>query len=74
MLLNKYKNMSILNFLQLQPVEPTDDDTISPLDEYEHDETIDLEADIDESVLDQEWDMVMQDLEKDHEKLTFSDQ
>lgn len=74
MLLNKYKNMSILNFLQLQPVEPTDDDTISPLDEYEHDETIDLEADIDESVLDQEWEMVMQDLEKDHEKLTFSDQ
>jgi hypothetical protein len=73
MLPNKYKNMSILNFLQLQPVEPTDDDTISPLDEYEHDETIDLEADIDESVLDQEWDMVMEDLEKDQEKLTFSD-
>ncbi|MDB5180088.1 MAG: hypothetical protein JWN12_720 [Candidatus Saccharibacteria bacterium] len=74
MLLNKYKHMSILQFLQLQPVEPTDDDSVSPLDEYEHDETIDLEADIDESVLDEEWDMVMNDLKKDSEKLTFSDQ
>jgi hypothetical protein len=74
MLANKYKHMSILQFLQLQPVEPTDDDSVSPLDEYEHDETIDLEADIDESVLDQEWDMVINDLKNDPEKLTFSDQ
>jgi hypothetical protein len=74
MLANKNKHMSILQFLQLQPVEPTDDDTISPLDQYEHDETIDLQADIDESVLDQEWDMVMNDLKTDQEKLTFSDQ
>ncbi|HEY8886808.1 MAG TPA: hypothetical protein VIM31_04925 [Candidatus Microsaccharimonas sp.] len=66
--------MSILQFLQLQPVEPTDDDTVSPLDEYEHDETIDLNADIDESVLDQEWDMVMNDIKKDREKLTFTDE
>lgn len=73
MLPNKYKHMSILQFLQLQPVEPTDDDSVSPLDEYEHDETIDLNADIDESVLNEEWDMVMDDLKKDTEKLTFSD-
>lgn len=65
--------MSILNFLQLQPVEPTDDDTVSPLDEYQHDETIDLSADIDEYVLDQEWDAVINDLDQDPEKLTFSD-
>jgi hypothetical protein len=74
MLANKNKYMSILQFLQLQPVEPTDDDTVSPLDEYEHDETIDLNADIDESVLDQEWDMVMNDIKKDREKLTFTDE
>jgi|GEM_PF-683831 len=74
MLANKYKNMSILQYLQLQPVEPTDDDTVSPLDDYQHDETIDLEADIDEEVLDQEWDMVMNDLKKDSEKLTFTDE
>ena len=66
--------MSILQFLQLQPVEPSDDDTVSPLDAYEHDETIDLNDDIDESVLDQEWDMVINDLKQDPEKLTFSDQ
>lgn len=65
--------MSILPFLQLQPVEPTDDDSVSPLDEYEPDETLDLNADVDESVLDQEWDMVMNDMKKDPEKLTFSD-
>lgn len=66
--------MSILQFLQLQPVEPTDDDTVSPLDEYEHDETFDLGADINESVLDQTWDMVLNDFKEDPEKLTFSDQ
>lgn len=66
--------MSILQFLQLQPVEPSDDDTVSPLDAYEHDETIDLNDDIDESVLDQEWDMVINDLKEDPEKLTFSDE
>jgi hypothetical protein len=74
MLANKYKHMSILNYLQLQPVEPTDDDSVSPLDEYEHDETIDLDADIDESVLDEEWEAVINDLKVDPDKLTFSDQ
>ena len=64
--------MSILTFLQLQPVEPTDDGTISPLDEYEQDETIDLSADIDEEVLDQEWDMVINDLQSDPDKINFS--
>jgi hypothetical protein len=74
MLANKNKYMSILQFLQLQPVEPSDDDTVSPLDAYEHDETIDLTDDIDESVLAKEWDMVINDLNEDPEKLTFSDQ
>lgn len=74
MLLIKNKNMSILHFLQLQPVEPTDDETVSPLDAYEHDETIDLNADIDESVLNEGWDMVMNDLKNDREKLTFTDE
>jgi len=64
--------MSILQFLQLQPVEPTDDDTVSPLDDYQHDETIDLNSDIDEAVLEQEWEAVINDLKEDPEKLTFS--
>ena len=66
--------MSILDFLQLQPVEPTDDDTISPLDEYQHDEVIDLDADIDGTVLVQELDTVINDFKHDPEKLTFSDE
>ena len=66
--------MSILQFLQLQPVEPSDDDTISPLDDYMHDEIIDLNSEIDESVLTEEWDMVMNDLKTDSEKLTFAEE
>jgi len=65
--------MSILNFLQLQPVEPTDDNTVSPLDEYQHDETIDLSADIDGAVLVQELEAVINDFKEDPEKLTFSE-
>ena len=67
--------MSILNYLQLQPVEPPtsdDDDTVSPLDDYQHDETIDLNSDIDGVSLIEEWDMVINDLKSDPEKLTFS--
>jgi hypothetical protein len=66
--------MSILTYLQLQPVEPTDDGTISPLDEYEQDETLDLSADIDESVLDQAWDLVLNDSQSDPDKITFSEE
>jgi len=65
--------MSILQFLQLQPVEPTDDDSVSPLDDYQHDETIDLSGDIDGASLNQEWDALLSDLQDDSEKLTFSD-
>lgn len=55
--------MSILNYLQLQPVEPTDDGTVSPLDAYDQDETIDLTNDIDEKVLDESWDRILSDPE-----------
>jgi len=64
--------MSILQFLQLQPVDPTTDGTVSPLDDYQHDEIIDLDEEIDENILDQEWDAVINDLKEDPEKLTFS--
>jgi len=64
--------MSILQFLQLQPVDPTADGTVSPLDDYQHDEIIDLNEEIDENILDQEWDAVINDLKEDPEKLTFS--
>jgi hypothetical protein len=64
--------MSIYQYLQLQPVEPNDDGTDdSPLDEYQHDETIDLQNDIDEQSLDESWNKIVKDLEKD--PLNFSD-
>ena len=34
--------MSVFQFLELQPIEPQDDGSISELDQYEHDELIDL--------------------------------
>lgn len=45
--------MSIFPFLQLQQLEPTDDGSISDLDSYEQDETIDLSQDITEQELEQ---------------------
>jgi len=66
--------MSILNYLQLQPLEPTDDGTISPLDLYEQDETIDLYDDGYESGLAQAWEKVLGNDEEDSDKLTFSEE
>lgn len=63
--------MSIYNYLQLQPVDPQDDGTTSPLDEFVQDETLDLQTDIDEQTLNDSWDRVIKDLEKD--PLNFSD-
>jgi hypothetical protein len=53
--------MSIFKYLQLQPVDPQDDGTTSPLDEYDQDETIDLKHDIDEQTLDASWDRILKD-------------
>jgi hypothetical protein len=66
--------MSIFNYLQLQPVEPSDDGTVSDLDEYTADDTIDLNADIDETELEQTWEKVLEDLDQDPEKLTFHEE
>ncbi len=64
--------MSIFNYLQLQPVEPSDDGTVSDLDQYEQDETINLEEDIDEQELEKAWDAVLKDDSDD--KITFSEE
>ena len=66
--------MSIFNYLQLQPVEPSDDGTVSDLDEYTADDTIDLNADIDETELEQTWEKVLEDRDQDPEKLTFHEE
>ena len=64
--------MSILNYLQLQPVEPDDDGkTTSPLDEYAQDETIDLTHDTDGEELVQSWERMLKDPEfQDESKQT----
>lgn len=54
--------MSLFQYLQLQPIDPQDDGTISDLDKYEEDETIDLSADTDGETLEQEWDKITRDL------------
>lgn len=65
--------MSIYKYLQLQPVEPTDDGTVSPLDDYAQDETIDLTRDPSEQELDAAWDRLLEDFKNDPDKLNFSD-
>lgn len=54
--------MSIFKFLQLQPIDPRDDGTVSDLDVFEQDEVIDLTADEDGAVLEQEWEEILEDL------------
>jgi hypothetical protein len=65
--------MSIYKYLQLQPVDPQDDGTTSTLDEYDQDETIDLNSDIDEQTLDAAWNRIEEDFKADPEKLNFSE-
>lgn len=66
--------MSIFPYLQLQPVDPHDDGSVSDLDQYEVDEAIDLNDDIDEVALDASWEKVIHDLQDDPDKLTFHEE
>ena len=54
--------MSLFQYLQLQPIDPQDDGTVSELDAYEQDEVIDLTQDEDGATLLQEWEEITQDL------------
>ncbi len=54
--------MSLFPYLQLQPIDPQDDGTVSDLDKYEEDETIDLTADNDGEMLEQAWEQITKDL------------
>jgi hypothetical protein len=54
--------MSLFNYLQLQPIDPQDDGTVSDLDQYEADEVIDLSEDADGEALIREWDEIERDL------------
>ncbi|MGH7217838.1 MAG: hypothetical protein ACREGE_00110 [Candidatus Microsaccharimonas sp.] len=54
--------MSFYKYLQLQPIDPQDDGSISDFDQYEQDETIDLTQDEDGAVLLQEWEAITNDM------------
>lgn len=66
--------MSIFNYLQLQPVDPKDDGSVSDLDAFEQDETIDLNEGIDEKALEAFWQAAVEDREADPEKIVFSEE
>lgn len=63
--------MSIFPFLQLQPIEPTDDGTVSDLDAYEEDDTIDLMNDITEQELEENFARLLRD---DDDQIEFSNE
>ena len=65
--------MSLLQYLQLQPLEPNDDGTSdSPLDSYAQDDSISLDDDLDEKSLEDAWNSIIEDIEQDPEWFKFS--
>lgn len=67
--------MSILKYLQLQPVDPKKDGTDdSELDQYAQDETISLNDNVDAGELDREWTDIVDDLKKDPSWFKFDDE
>jgi len=54
--------MSLFPYLQLQTIDPQDDGTVSDLDKFEEDETIDLSSDTDGEELQLEWEKITNDL------------
>lgn len=56
--------MTLFPYLQLQPIDPQEDGTISDLDKYEEDETIDLSGETDGEILEARWEAITKDLHK----------
>lgn len=54
--------MSVFQYLQLQPVDPQDDGSISDLDQFEHDEVIDLTEETENQDIIQAWERLEQDM------------
>ena len=64
--------MSLLNFLQFQPIDPSSDQAeISS--NHQQDQQIDLSDSVDEEALEAFWAEVEQDIQNDPEWFTFSD-
>jgi hypothetical protein len=54
--------MSLFNYLQLQPIDPQDDGSVSDLDQYNEDEVIDLSGDEDGEQLLRAWEEIAKDM------------
>lgn len=54
--------MSLYDYLQLQPIDPQDDGSVSELDQYEEDELIDLSHDEDGDELMRRFDEMARDM------------
>ncbi len=65
--------MSLLNYLQFQPIDPdSDKDEIN--EDHQFHQEIDLRYDIDESDLEDFWNKVVNDIHNDPEWFNFSDE
>lgn len=54
--------MSLYEYLELQPIDPQEDGTISDFDQFQEDETIDLTQDEDGETLMREWEEISNDM------------
>lgn len=59
--------MSLFQYLQLQPIDPQDDGTISDLDQFDADEVIDLDEEASGEELIREWDEIEHDLRSNND-------
>lgn len=57
--------MTLFPYLQLQTIDPQEDGTVSDLDLYEEDDTIDLDSDTDGDTLDQKWSEITKSLHEE---------
>ncbi len=60
--------MSVFQFLELQPIDPQEDGSVSELDLYEHDDVIDLDEEADGEALAQAWDTMERELHGSEEQ------
>lgn len=57
--------MSLLQFLQLQPIDSQDDPALDDAVQLTQDDTIDLSSDIDEETLDKNWERIITDMHQE---------
>jgi hypothetical protein len=57
--------MTLFPYLQLQTIDPQEDGTVSDLDMYEQDETIDLSSDTDGETLERSWSEITKSLHEE---------